>query len=129
MMLPCLRGLLASGCFMVVVVLCGCGDNPQTPNPPTYSSDEGKDIAVLVEDFNEYKANARRASELFAQPVRDLKKYDSYSYDLSGSPTVSGDKATATVKVRTDEGTDKGTVEWSFVKVGNKWKIQAAPLP
>ncbi|MCS6866612.1 MAG: hypothetical protein RMJ56_08140 [Gemmataceae bacterium] len=129
MMRPLLRWLVMNCGWLVAVGLCSCGSNPETPIAPSYNSDDAKAIAVLIEDFNEYKANPKRAGELFAQPAKDWRKYDTYNFDLSGSPTVNGDKATATVKVRTDEGTDQGTVEWSFVKVGNKWKIQAAPLP
>jgi hypothetical protein len=112
-------GVLAAG-------LAGCSS---TPKPPDYGSDDGKAIALLIEEVNDCKADGKRLAQLFAEPVKDLKKYDPYNYDLSGKPVVSGETATAKLKVRADDGTEKGTTDWTFVKAGDKWKIQSAPLP
>jgi hypothetical protein len=126
MTLPPARFALVTGFVLLAIGLSGCGS---TPKPPDYGSDDGKAIALLIEELNDRKADGKRLAELFAEPVKDPKKYDPYNFDLSGKPTVSGDTGTATLKVRTDDGTEKGTTEWTFVKAGDKWKIQSAPLP
>lgn len=111
----------------------GCGGS--VAQPPSYGSDDGKAIAVLVDQVNEFKSTASHFEKLFAPGAAPKgaagKKYATLSYDVSGNPTVSGATATARVKMRKEmgDGGDAGEQEWSFVKDGDKWKIKSAPLP
>jgi hypothetical protein len=59
-----------------------------------------------------------------------MKRYSAYLYELASDPAVSGDMATANVKMREHRsGDNRSPVVWSFVKEGDVWKIRSAPLP
>lgn len=122
------RFILRAFGLVIVVFALGCGGSPK---PPTYGSEEGKKIAVLVEDLNEARADGKQFKQLFSGSApTDWKKYSSFLYDVEGHPTVNGDTATARVKIRADgDGSDKGSQEWTFVKAGDGWKIKTAALP
>lgn len=125
---------------VVIVVLLsvlpsGCGGSNSTAGPG-YGSADGRSIAELVEQVNDVKSNPAQLLKLFAagaapKDKAQIGRYTAYYFDVSGNPSVSGDTATAKVKIRPDgkaAGTD-AEVEWSFVKDGGGWKIKSAPLP
>jgi hypothetical protein len=110
-----------------IALVPGCGN---TPTPPSYGSEDGKKIAELIADFNDSMADVKKFQTIFIiKPAKTNKEYGRYMYDVSGSPSVSGEQATAKIKVTQDNGKDKGVVDWTFVKQGDKWKIKEAPLP
>ena len=113
----------------LTIGLTGCGKSE--PRGPSFGSEDGKQIAVLLEDLTEAAADTPKASALFAgQPPANLKQFGRYRFEVKANPTVSGDTATATVQiVAENDGTEKGATEWSFVKEGGKWKVKTAPLP
>jgi hypothetical protein len=114
------------------VPAAGCGGpDGHSPPAPDFGSADGKQIAELVSELNEAKANPQRFRAVFAAPApTNGKAYDAFNFDVSGRPTVSGAQATATVKVRSDaDQSERGEKEWTFVKEGDKWKIKDAPLP
>jgi hypothetical protein len=117
---------------LAVLAVCllgaGCGGGP---SPPDYGSEDGKQIARLVEELNEATSDEKRFRQAFAGPApKDRKHFNAHLFDVDGAPAVTGDSATARVKVRSDgEGKDRGTQEWTFVKEGGQWKIKSAPLP
>jgi len=46
------------------------------------------------------------------------------------APTINGDTATVEVRIYDDgAGKDVGTVTWTLVREGEKWKLKTAPLP
>ena len=84
----------------------GCGGS--VAQPPSYGSEDGKAIAVLVDQVNEFKSTASQFEKLFAAGAAPkgaaAKKYPTLSYDVAGTPTVSGDTATARIKMRHELG-------------------------
>lgn len=112
--------------------LVGCGTT--APTGPSYGSDDGRKIAVLVGDLNDVKSLPDRYKKLFATGVAlsatERKKLDTIHYEVQGEPTVNGDAATATIAMRSESASsaDLGTKEWAFVKEGDQWKIKSAPL-
>jgi hypothetical protein len=114
-------------------VVVGCSSTP--PTGPTYGSEDGRKISVLVSELNDVKSLPDRYKKLFATGVTlspaDRKKLDTIAYEVKGSPTVTGDTATATIAMRSESASsaDLGTKEWTFAKEGDQWKIKTAPLP
>lgn len=111
------------------LVAAGCGRGAVMPN---YGSEEGLQIAQFVSEFNDAKADRRKFHSAFAdKPPTNWMEYEPYTYNVVvGSPKVSGDGATATVEVRKDADYSLiDTKEWTFAKVGGKWKLKLAPLP
>jgi hypothetical protein len=115
---------LAAGILLILVVQ-GCG----SPAPPSYGSEDGKKIALLIEDLNEKKGNTVESKKLFVSVPANLVRLGQFSFDVKGSPSVTGTTATATLAVRTEGGEDKGQQQWTFEKVGENWRIKTAPLP
>ena len=116
---------LASAALLVA----GCGRGVSMPN---YGSEEGLQLAQFVSDFNDAKADRRKFAQMFADKApANWKEYYPYTYNVvPGSPKVSGDSATAAVEVRKDADYSLiDTRDWTFVKVGGKWKLKLAPLP
>jgi hypothetical protein len=110
----------------------GCGEAARPPAMP--AAGDGRDVALLIDEVNEFKANAKKFPTLFAAGAAprtaDLKKYGAYEFYLGGQPAVNGDAATMLVRVvRAQDRQEAGQTEWTFVKEGNGWKIKAAPLP
>jgi len=111
------------------LVAAGCGRGVPMPN---YGSEEGLQIAQFVSDFNDAKANRLKFAQMFADKApANWKEYEPHTYNVvPGSPKVSGDSATATVEVRKDADYSLiDTRDWTFVKVGGKWRLKLAPLP
>jgi hypothetical protein len=93
--------------------------------------EDGKFVAELIEDLNDFKADDTNLASHFASTSgvptsSDLSRFD---FSIVGKPSVNGDSATC--KVRLDnsaDGTLVGEKDWSFKKVGGNWKIENAPL-
>ena len=120
------RGLLA----LLLASSAGCGGPKEVP-PPDYGSPDGLKIAQAVSEFNDAKADAAEFKKAFvANPPANWREYDKFSFNVVvGSPKVSGDGATAGVTVHKETNYEVvATVEWSFTKVGDAWKLKAAPL-
>src|SRR5262245_26327550 len=120
--------LTLTGVVLSTVVLSGCS---KTGAGPSYGGEEGRKIAQLVELVNDEKSTAPNLARLFVKGAapKDSRKYPLYYYEVSGNPTVSGDTATAMVKVKLEAGEETVEKEWSFAKEGEAWKIKSAPLP
>jgi hypothetical protein len=113
----------------IVILLGGCRSDAQ--KPLDLGSADANQIGQLIDEINEAKGNPKKLAALWAgnSQVPDARKLNAFDYSLGGRPRVHGDTATCAVRIddsRTGETTQK---EWSFVKQGNEWKIQNAPLP
>jgi hypothetical protein len=106
--------------FLACLTLFGCDNG--TPAPPNFGSEDGTQIAQLIEDFNEAKSSPKKLGELFSTKLKlQANKYDGVMYQLVGKPTVTGAEATATIAVVSDaDGSERGQATW---------KIKDAPLP
>lgn len=115
----------------LVALLAGCGDKNQYDPKATIADDlyinslvseildsDEKQIVKFFTDDNKRKVGKA-----------EYKKLTSYTYAINGKPVVSGDTATANVKVIGKDGKEIGVKEWEFAKEGGKWKIKSAPLP
>jgi hypothetical protein len=111
----------------VVLSLVGCGSGGDTKAP---QQDE-EAIAGLVADAAEKCSAPQPAKELFvtAPDKATLKRYAGLTFETAGRASVSGTTATAQVKVFDPQGKELGQVEWKFVKQGERWKLESAPLP
>ena len=128
------QGRLARHLFLATLILVvpgthGCGKNLGSP----LDSDPGR-IGLLVCDVNDARQEPKNLSRHFtseAPPDRQLlSKLRKYSVAEVGSATVTGDQATIKVIVRDEAaGKEVGTVEWTFVKKGEMWKVKSAPMP
>lgn len=124
------RTYLIVACVLAgVAVQSGCGG----AQGPSYGSEDGRKIALLLSEVGD-TTDAKRLASYFvktAAPTKaDYDRFTSHYFDLAGNPSVRGNTATAKVKIRHQgTGKDTGPVEWSFVKEGDTWKIKSAPLP
>jgi hypothetical protein len=105
----------------------GCGDGPKVQS-------EGQAVAGVLSSFGDQASNPKTLKVYFADgkapPDGELMKYKNKGFELVGDPRASGGTVTAKVKV-TDEtkGEALGEADWKFVKVGEQWKLESAPLP
>jgi hypothetical protein len=114
--------------FLVVGFVSGCSQSAS--QGLDMGSEDGKQIAELVEQLNDDGGRAKKAKEIFAAGGKESKNYGIFRYDLKGKPSVSGTTATATILIEKLAGGDAPTEkQWEFVKEGDKWKIKSAPLP
>lgn len=104
---------------------CGSGGDPKAPQQ------DAEAIAGLVADAAEKCSAPQPAKELFVTPPdrAALKRYAALTYEADGRPSVDGASATVPVKVFDTAGRELGRVEWTFVKDGERWKLESAPLP
>jgi len=120
-----------TGAAVSALLVAGCTSESITK---VNSDGEARRISDVVEQFNESRTNAKRSQGLFARgampATAQFKKYGQFSYFTTGTARADGDSATMEITVR-DEKTseDAGTVEWTFKKEGDSWKIATAPLP
>ena len=116
-------GLLAAACC-----LSGCGGNS---GPVDMGGEDGSKVAMLVEDLNEVKHNAKKMADSFStKPTpADAKKLNSFTFYIKGNPTVNGTAATCNILIEKQDGTPLGEVTWNFEKLADSWKIKSAPLP
>jgi|SRR5262245_10192153 len=112
--------------FALVLALAGCGSS----DPKTPQRDEEL-LAGLVADTAEKCSAPQPAKELFVTPPdkATLKRYAGLTFETAGRATVSDTTATVPVKVFDPQGKEHGQVEWKFVKQGERWKLESAPLP
>ena len=118
----------------ILVSLISCVGGCRHTTAPDYGGEDGNKIAALVDKMNDDSNTIPKLKASFASGTaigkKDVKTYPRFRYEIKGSPTVSGDSATATVEVSAYSGNDAGREkEWTFVKEGSDWKIKAAPLP
>jgi hypothetical protein len=114
---------------MSLVLSVGCSGGAKQID---LGGEDGKKIALLVEDLNEIKHNAKKMVDCFAskQAVPDTKKFNQLAFYIVGKPNVTGSTATCKVLVeKAAEGTSIGEQEWTFEKVADGWKIKSAPVP
>jgi hypothetical protein len=119
--------LLALGSLVGAV---GCGGEPDG-KPLDMGGEDGTKIATVIEDVNEAIGNPKKLDILFVKGSKptDTKKFARGNYSIAGKPSVSGESATAKVRVDSSEGKLLGEVEWKLEKDGDKWKIKDAPIP
>jgi hypothetical protein len=115
-------------CFNLFVIH-GCSGN--SSKLPDMGGEEGAKVALVIEDLNEIKHNAKRVSELFASKsgVPDSKKLNQFVFYVKGKPTVTGSTATCMVLIEKNDGTVAGELEWSFENVSGRWLIKSALMP
>jgi hypothetical protein len=105
----------------------GCGEGPKVQS-------EGEAVVGVLSSFGDQASNPKTLKVYFADgkapPDSELMKFKNKSFEVVGEPQASGGTVTARVRV-TDEvkGKDLGEVEWKLVKVGDRWKLESAPLP
>jgi hypothetical protein len=90
-------------------------------------------VTLALDYVEDVKSNPKFLAQRFAAgavpPAAELRRYAQYSYKAAGRPAAGGDTATLPVQVLGAGGREAGQVEWTFVKEGNAWKLQKAPLP
>jgi hypothetical protein len=105
----------------------GCGEGPKEQT-------DGEAVVGVLSSFADQASNPKTLKVYFADgkapPDGELMKYKNKGYEVVGQPRASGGTVTARVKV-TDEtkGGELGEADWTFVKAGDKWKLESAPLP
>lgn len=117
--------------LVVIVAIFACGCSSKNTGIVDMGGEEGSKIALLVEDLNEVKHNAKKLADSFTEKPSqaDAKKLNSMTFYIKGKPAVNGSSATCSVLVEKQDGTPMGDVEWSFEKQADVWKIKSAPLP
>ncbi len=110
-------------------LLCGCGT--KSTGPVDMGGEDGSKIALLVEDLNEVKHNAKKLADSFSvKPTSaDAKKLNNLTFYIKGKPMINGAIATCCVQIEKQDGTPLGDVEWGFEKQADAWKIKSAPMP
>jgi hypothetical protein len=118
--------LIISACvFFSLLLATGCGsDSPG-------GQSENQAIAGVIASVQEKSSHPTPAKALFvAVPEKNLlNRYAAMQFEMSGSPSVSGDSAKVSVKATDEAGADKGTKTWSLKKSASGWMIAEAPLP
>lgn len=95
-------------------------------------NEEAKGVSMTLENLNDNRTDAKAISQFFVQgtAMPDMKKLGLYSYSFKGSQSVSASPATLKVNVYDEMGgKDMGDFDWTFEKVGDRWKIKAIQLP
>lgn len=123
----------------LMVAAIGCG-GPGDPSKQSIT-DTGALRAVVfqVPDAAVDRKGLDEFNSLFETPPTGpaIAKYGRpLSFMLEGEPSISGNSASLSVNVsrRSDDPnvdtlTPVGTVKWTAVKVGDKWKLKDTPLP
>lgn len=112
--------------YLLTAFLFGCGDKKS--ELPDMGGDDGRAVAELVEEMSDATSNTKKLNKLFANGSKppELSKLKGCMFYIVGKPTVSGTSAEAKVKI--DKGAQSSEKDWTFEKVGDKWKIKTAPL-
>jgi hypothetical protein len=115
---------------LLLAAVLGCRGGAST-KPLNMGSEDGQKIALVIEDMNDAKGDARKLTALFVPAAKPdaPKKFGPYAFYVVGKPSVSGTTATCKVRIDRADGTQAGETEWSFEKAGDAWKIKSAPLP
>jgi hypothetical protein len=116
-------------CNLIVLLALfavGCGDSKSLP--PDFGGEDGLSVVRCIEDVSEATTNQKKLNEMFATGASplDVKKISGAMFSVVGKPTING--TTATAKVRIEKGQLTKEQDWTFEKVGDKWKIKTAPL-
>lgn len=112
--------------LFLTLFITGCGQKKS--ELPDMGGDDGRAVATLIEDINDAISSQKKLKELFAADAKlpELAKLKGCMFSVVGKPTMSGTSATAKVKI--EKGGQASEQEWTFEKVGDKWKIKTAPL-
>ena len=105
-----------------VVMMIGCGGSEPT---------DAEQVNVAIANLSEAALDRESFESFFAAGLApresERSRYRQYFYEMD-PPKVSGDSATANVRILDPDGDLIAEKEWSFSKVGDLWKISAAPL-
>ena len=115
---------------ILLTSVAGCGSSGSVALPD-YGSEEGRRIAEFVDYFNDYTVDNKKFKQAFASGAPSSRKeYEQFRYEVKvGSPKIDGANATATVNIYNESNHEViATKEWTFIKVGESWKIKDAPL-
>jgi hypothetical protein len=117
----------------LLIALAGCWGGSDDGLSRERSLDDEDRVARLISGMSDAVGTAEGFQALFAEgaapPESERSRYKLYMFSAT-SAAVSGDSATATVRVE-NAADDKlvGEVEWTAVRVGEGWKVKEAPLP
>lgn len=125
------------GLLFSVLILAGCG-----------KATEGKltetdEVVASVACLNDLAMDEKSFQGAFVAGTapKNRAAYFSSAIEVTGSPVISGDGATVTVKISQGNSSTEGVknikvakigsgeVTWKLKKEENSWKIQDAPLP
>ena len=114
-----------------LLALASCGG----PGGTDYGGADGKLVADLIYGLDDTLQNPKSftaavTKEAAAKIAAEVSRYRGLTYSVVGKPVVNGEAATAQVAMeQTFTGKKLGEKEWTFVKQGDGWRIQSAPLP
>jgi hypothetical protein len=113
--------------WSMILFLSGCTRGTPVQD---FGGEEGKQIADLIDDLNDFKWTDEKIVSNFASNAgipssADLSRFD---YSIIGQPQVDGDSATCNIRLDHLDGAPASEREWRFKKVGGSWKLETAPL-
>jgi len=115
--------------FLLAATLIGCGGR-EAPGPNESPADQ---LAAELRALPDRALNPKVFRELFVEGAApsDEQRPNYAKYGIRpAAPSIDGDNATVQVSIYDDRaGKDVGTVTWTLVKQGDKWKLKTAPLP
>jgi hypothetical protein len=120
--------LLRFGSLALLAVAIGCGTRVVDGGA---SQAETTQLTAVIASLTDASQDSAKFSALWVTPpdAATAGKYKGYFYYANGAPSVSGTSAKSKLKLEKPAGTVAGEPEWEFEKVGDTWKIKAAPLP
>ena len=106
-----------------LTAIMGCGES--VPN-------DADELNVTIANLSDAAADPDSFQSFFVDgsaPDKSKRhRYRDYFYEMS-PPEISGDRATAVVRIMNSTGKVLDEKTWTFSKVGKQWKIRDAPLP
>jgi hypothetical protein len=106
-----------------LTTIIGCGDlDPTCAEQVNVTIANLSDAALDPQSFQSFFVEGSAPDE--SQRAR----YRDYFYEMD-TPDISGNSATAIVRIMNAAGEVLDEKEWAFSKVDTQWKISAAPLP
>ena len=104
-------------------MIIGCGDSDPT---------DAEEVNVTIANLSDAAVDPESFQSFFvggsAPDESKRRRYREYFYEMD-PPKISGDTATAMVRIINVKGEVLDEKEWAFSKVDTQWKISAAPLP
>lgn len=100
----------------------GCNSKPSNEEQVNVALANLSDAALDPEAFQLFFVDG------MAPDDSERPRYREYFYEM-GSPAVSGNSATAGVRITNAAGEVVAETTWDFSKVDEQWKIGNAPLP